>query len=253
MDDVRNSGERSLLPHYQRLKVHIVDQISCGKLRPGQRIPSEGDLVKSFAVSRMTANRALRELESEGFITRVQGVGSFVATSKSESTVLAIRNIADEIRARHQRHTSLVVQLGEAREPRFNRLLGLPDRTAHFRSVLVHHADDVPLQLEDRRVNPAFAPDYLQQDFTQVTPNAHLMAQGALQYAEHIFEAELPSGPVARLLQIRRSEPCIVLRRRTWSLGMVASFAVITAPSSRYRYTGSFGSAPTGAQVLPPI
>ena len=49
------------LPHYQRLKAFVTDEIEAGRLRPGDRIPSELDLIKRFGVSRMTANRALRE------------------------------------------------------------------------------------------------------------------------------------------------------------------------------------------------
>lgn len=253
MADGQRFHSEDLLPHYKRLKAYILDQVSSGKLRPGQRIPSEGDLVKTFAVSRMTANRALRELESEGAIVRVQGVGSFVSRSKTESTVLDIRSIADEIRERDQQYRCRVVQLSEEHDLHCNAILGLPKNAAHFRSVLVHCADGVPVQLEDRRVNPAFAPDYLQQDFTRVTPNEHLMSVGSLQYAEHVFEAEIPTASAARLLNLRKSEPCIVLRRRTWSLGLVASFAVITSPSSRYRYKGVFGSAPPRAAALPPL
>jgi GntR family histidine utilization transcriptional repressor len=183
----------------------------------------------------------------------VQGVGSFVAPSKTESTVLEIRSIADEIRRRGQQYRCRVVQLAEAHDSRCNAILGLPKDATHFRSVLVHYAGDVPVQLEDRRVNPAFSPDYLRQDFTEVTPNEHLMSIGSLQYAEHVFEAEVPTASVARHLNLRKSEPCIVLRRRTWSLGIVASFAVITSASSRYRYKGVFGSPPPRATALPPL
>ena len=49
-------------PRYQQLKELIIDQISSGALKPSQRVPSENQLVVSMGVSRMTANRALREL-----------------------------------------------------------------------------------------------------------------------------------------------------------------------------------------------
>ena len=53
-----------------------------------------------FGISRMTVNRALRELVEQGRIVRVAGVGSFVAEDKPQSTLLQIANIASEIRAR---------------------------------------------------------------------------------------------------------------------------------------------------------
>jgi GntR family transcriptional regulator, histidine utilization repressor len=69
----------SALPRYQQLKQQIIGQISRGELKPRDRVPSENDLVGSAGVSRMTANRALRELNDEGYVERVAGVGTFVA------------------------------------------------------------------------------------------------------------------------------------------------------------------------------
>jgi GntR family histidine utilization transcriptional repressor len=53
-------------PMYQQLKDLIIERISSGELRPADRVPSENDLVEAMNVSRMTANRALRELTDEG-------------------------------------------------------------------------------------------------------------------------------------------------------------------------------------------
>ena len=68
--------------------------------RPDTALPSEHELVAQFGISRMTANRALRELVEQGRVVRVAGVGSFVAEDKPQSTLLQIANIASEIRAR---------------------------------------------------------------------------------------------------------------------------------------------------------
>ena len=66
-------------PRYQQLKEMIIERISNGELRPADRVPSENELVESMNVSRMTANRALRELNDEGYVERVAGKGTFVA------------------------------------------------------------------------------------------------------------------------------------------------------------------------------
>ncbi|MGO4610396.1 UTRA domain-containing protein, partial [Variovorax sp. 2RAF20] len=86
-----------------------------------------------------------------------------------------------------------------------------------FHSVLVHYEDDKPIQVEDRLVNPAEAPDYLDQDFTTITPNDYLSRVAPLVRGEHVVEAVLASPEECRLLQIDRGEPCLLIRRRTWS------------------------------------
>ena len=56
---------------YQQLKDLIIGRISSGELKPRDRVPSENELVNAMNVSRMTANRALRELTDEGYVDRV--------------------------------------------------------------------------------------------------------------------------------------------------------------------------------------
>ena len=77
--------ENEVGPKYQRLKSHIIARIKAGDWQPAHQLPSEHELVSSLQVSRMTVNRALRELASEGYLTRVPGVGTFVAEIHSRS------------------------------------------------------------------------------------------------------------------------------------------------------------------------
>ena len=91
-----NRTNVSLQPLYLQVKRHILDNIGSGKWGTSTRVPSENDIVKSFGVSRMTANRALRELRDEGVLVRIAGVGSFVADSSAHAHPLEIRSIAEE-------------------------------------------------------------------------------------------------------------------------------------------------------------
>ncbi len=228
-------------PHYLRLKRHVLRQIADGTWAPGDRIPSEGDLTREFGVSRMTANRALRELADYGAITRVQGVGSFVAGPKVESTMVAVRSIRDEIEQRGQRHSTEVLAVGPATADRtLATAFGLPGGAPLFHSRLLHAADGRPLQLEDRYVNPASAPGYLEQNFAMATPHAYLTQVAPLERAEHVIEADLPSKEIAGHLRIQVTEPVLVLNRRTWSRGRVASVVRMIHPARQYRLSGTF-------------
>ena len=60
-------------PLYLKVKRHILDNIGSGKWATSSRVPSENDIVKSFGVSRMTANRALREFARWPSWRRISG------------------------------------------------------------------------------------------------------------------------------------------------------------------------------------
>lgn len=229
-------------PLYLGLKQEIRRHVESGDWPPGSRVPSENQIVEAYGVSRMTANRALRELAQEGLVRRVQGVGSFVAEPKGASALVEIRNIADEICGRgHVHEADLIVLRSESAPPGVCAGLGLPEGATIFHSVIVHRENRQPVQVEDRFVNPHAAPDYLAQDFAATTPNAYLSAIAPIAGAEQIVEAVRPAEWEARLLAIEADEPCLLVRRRTWSAGRTVTTARLVYPGSRYRLEGAFG------------
>ncbi len=63
---------------YQGILTTLSDGIRAGKYKPGQRLPSEAQLSRTFGASRLTVARALNELEAAGSIVRRPGSGSYV-------------------------------------------------------------------------------------------------------------------------------------------------------------------------------
>ena len=223
-------------PLYAQLKDHIRGRIETGDWPPGHRVPSENEWVERLGVSRMTAHRALRELAAEGLVLRIRGKGSFVAEKKRSSQFQSVPNIAEEIRARGGQHGASVLLLqNETCGPELADALGLPIGAPAIHSVIVHREGDLPIQIEDRFVNPAFAPDYGVQDFQAVTPNSYLSALAPIERAEQFIEAVTAQPWECRLLAIARTEPCLLVRRRTWSAGAVVSTVRLLYPGSRYR------------------
>ncbi|ENY71774.1 histidine utilization repressor [Aeromonas diversa CDC 2478-85] len=223
-------------PRYRQIRQFVLDAIGCGELNPGDRIPTEAALCERFGVSRMTVNKALRELTAEGWLVRTAGSGSFVADRRAESPLLEIRNIADEIAERGARYSARVIRLEQQRaDDKVAVQLGLRVGAPIFHSLIVHQSDNEPLQLEERFVDAERLPGYGEQDFTALTPNAYLMQVCPLSEMEHLVEAVLPSAGEAALLQVRVDTPCLLLHRRTWSEGGLVSYARLLSPGDRYR------------------
>ncbi|WP_020651885.1 histidine utilization repressor [Massilia niastensis] len=227
-------------PIFQQIKNYLVGGIASGRWKEGDLVPSEQALVRHFGVSRMTVNRAVRELTAEQVLVRRQGSGTYVAPQKYQATLVEIRNIADEIRARGKLHRSdprLLRQ--ELADQALATEFGLEPGAQLFHSLIVHFENEVPIQLEDRWVNPACAPAYLEQDFSSITPNEHLMAVAPLQGATYAIEAQLAPASVAELLAIPPGSCCLVLHRRTTSAGRAASVVTMWHPGHLARFTGS--------------
>lgn len=224
------------LPKFSQIKQHICEKIESGEWAQHSKVPSENELSVLFNVSRMTARRALQELTEQGVLVRSQGAGTFVATFKTQSSLLEIRNIADEISERGHHHSALQIELREAVvEKEMAILLNVPIKSKVFYSEVLHLENGEPIQLEQRFVNPSLITDYLKQDFTKITPHEYLSLVAPLTEATHEVEAILASANNCDALAISHPSACLQVKRRTWSSQGVVSYAILTSPGEKYR------------------
>ncbi|MDO6619678.1 histidine utilization repressor [Shewanella sp. 6_MG-2023] len=228
-----------MLAKFAQIKQSIQARIEAGEWQENDQVPSENQLAELFSCSRMTARRALTELVEAGVLERTQGIGTFVAGIKSQSSLLAIRNIADEIKDRGHGYSVKQLKLTQIAATRPVAVaLGLEIGDLVYYSVLLHCEQDAPLQVEERFVNPELVPDYLLQDFTQLTPHEYLSKVAPLTEARHRIEAIIASEQMQQLLNIEPTEPCLQILRRTWSRKGVVSFARLVHPGSKFSLGG---------------
>jgi GntR family transcriptional regulator, histidine utilization repressor len=224
-----------MLPLYVQVKDHILGNINSGAWAAGSRVPSENELVESFGISRMTANRALRELAGDGYLARVPGVGTFVKEQAARTSMMELRNIAEEIEARGHQHSSrLITREKVTATHALTEEFEWQSAKPLFHLVVVHEENGLPVQLEYRWVNPLIAADFLIQNFTRQTPTAYLLNTVPVDELEHSVEAVMPDAAQQKLLGIAATEPCLALHRRSWSKGQVVTVATLVYPASRY-------------------
>jgi GntR family transcriptional regulator, arabinose operon transcriptional repressor len=73
-------GRATMATHkYREILEKIQEDIALGKYKPGQRLPSETELVRRYGASRMTVFRAMHELQALGVVIRRVGSGTFVS------------------------------------------------------------------------------------------------------------------------------------------------------------------------------
>ncbi|BEP33196.1 histidine utilization repressor [Variovorax sp. V59] len=226
---------------YAQVKDHISRRIQDGTWPAGHRLPSESELVAQFGISRMTVNRALRELMEQGRIVRVAGVGSFVAENKPQSTLLQIANIASEIRQRgHDYRCEMLAVERLSASPDVAAWLDMRAGTSVFHSVCLHLENDTPVQLEERYVNPLVVPDFLEQDFAAVPPSEYLVRHVPFDQIEHVVDAVLPTAEQAERLAMAPTDPCLLLTRRTWTRNTPVTWVRCLHPASRYSLGSRF-------------
>ena len=218
-------------PVYQRLKQAISQLVKQGQWPAEMLIPSEMQLVAAMGVSRMTVNRAMRELTVEGVLQRQQGVGTFVAARKPLQLGLAVEDIADQVTQSGAEHSLQVLRQTQAGATSDEaKQMGVAVGSPLFRGVFVHFADGKPVQLEERLLNVALAPEFSQQDFTQITPYQFMRQQHAIERVEKWVEAVLPQRWEGQLFGLAENKPCLQMHRTVWMGEQILSQVRLLTP-----------------------
>lgn len=226
-------------PAYLQIKSFVLDKIQSGEWQEGHLIPTELALCDQFSVSRMTVNRALRELSNDGLLVRIKGSGTYVAQPKYQSTLIEIRSIAQDIRERGHIHSSKVLSMERLKATaKQAKAYDIRTGTPLFRSIIVHLENDIPIQYEDRFVDATRAPDYLDQNWDIITPNEYLTRVAPLPKGFYTIEVQMPTEAIAAALSMKPQDPCLVLNRTTYSGGNFTSFARMWHPGDRYKFAG---------------
>jgi GntR family transcriptional regulator len=99
------------IPLYRRIEKDLLTQIVEGRLGPGQVIPAERELCDHYGVSRITVRRAIRELETTGYVQRRQGKGTFVNRFRIRREMGRLISFSEELRMQGRVPSSRLLNL----------------------------------------------------------------------------------------------------------------------------------------------
>ncbi|XBS67931.1 histidine utilization repressor [Acerihabitans sp. KWT182] len=225
---------------YKQIKNIIDQRIEAEEWPSDFQIPTEEELADEFGASRLTVRRALRELQTEGVLIRIQGRGTFVIGPRMQCAVFTLSDISEEISQNGGLHSCRVIEhCVLPPDSTMRNMLQLPFESVIYHSRLLHLEDGTPIQLEDRFVNAAEAPEYIEQDFTRTSPHSYLLLKTTVTTVDNMIRAVRADDEAKQLLQIDALQPCLLLDRSTWRDGIPVTRSRFLYPGDRYRLRSS--------------
>lgn len=217
----------------ERIRSDIEARIRAGDWRPGDRIPFEHELVKSYGCSRATVSKALGSLARAGLIERRRKAGSFVAHPQVHSAVLEVPDLAQIIAARGavyawQRTARTLGEGGDVVTSPALRIEG------------THFEDGAPLAIERRLIALAAVPAARDEPFEDEAPGSWLLRHVPWTAARHRIRAVEASPAEARALAIRPRTACLELTRVTWRAGAPVTEVRQLFPGDRFDLVAEF-------------
>jgi GntR family transcriptional regulator len=200
-------------PHYRQIEQALRERIAT--LRPGERLPSDAELVEEFKVSRMTARHAMQRLAEDGLIRREPGRGSFVTTPPAHRRTNRLMTFTQEMtragRIPSSRVLTRVIRPSTAAEAAS---LGIPTHqpVVHLRRLRL--ADGEPIALESTVLIGGTADAVMTADLAGGSLHDTLGHAGfVLRRGSGTISAAAATAGDARLLAIRPGDPLLVEQR----------------------------------------
>ncbi len=233
---------RSGIPFYYQIMRDLKEQIIAGKLAPGHQLPSEAELTKRFAVSRVVVRQALQILDDQGLIRRVKGKGSFVSEKLADDATPHISGSLEDLIHIGPDTRIRVVEFRLVKPtPDLAETFAVDEDSDLFYVQRVRLVGDRPLAVLTNHI-PYEVGACLSLSELEHEPLILLIEKRAglqIDWASQVFEAVAADDEMARLLEVDLLTPLLKLTLTVYtSDARVVDLAEVYYRSDRYKHRG---------------
>lgn len=228
-----------------RIAGHILDRIKSGIWKPGDRVPTEADFMREFSASRMTVHHVLKDLARRGYVERTAGAGTIVAAPRPYVSHYDHHDIIEEIEGRGERHSArAVVQTIRPATTEEAEMFRIIQGAPLFHAIVVHMAEGIPFELEDRLIDPGVLPDCQKINLAKQSLFFLLRTSRPLRDGEERVRAILPTDRDRDLLGLTSPAACLETIRRTWTDNAIVTRVRLLRPGPSATMSGTIAPAP---------
>ncbi|MGI8384227.1 GntR family transcriptional regulator [Robertmurraya sp. P23] len=200
-------------PFYQQLKDKIIDDIESGKLKHGDKLPSERELAEQYGISRMTARHTLSILEREGVVERRVGAGTFISNYKIEMDFITFNSFTRTMLGKGLTPSTQVLSIKKSlAKPGIANKLHIPVGEEIVIIKRLRNVNGIPISIEESFIPYKYCPDIDH----RITNNHSLYQMLESEYgitlvkAKEYMKVKLAEESDSKLLRIRSESPCVL-------------------------------------------
>ncbi|MCS6763433.1 MAG: GntR family transcriptional regulator [Candidatus Protistobacter heckmanni] len=223
--------------HHQ-ISTLIKDCIAAGRYRPGDQLPTEEALCEAHAVSRVTVRRALKSLETQGYIERQAGRGTFVS-GKAEvlNMPTPIAAYLEKVAQRRALTRPVVKEFGFVSAPYdVSASLQIEEGARVLRVVRLRMMGSLPMVHSTVYLPEEIGRHFKRADFSR-HPLSQLLEREGRSYSriDMVTRARLATPAIAKLLHVAVASALVDVQRIGYDAqGAPIEFQQMQGPSDRF-------------------
>lgn len=234
---------RSPLPLYIQLKELLLQELDDGLYPPGSTFPPEMTLVGQYGLSRATVRQAIKDLEHEGYISRIQGKGTIVIREKSslKRGLSQLTSFTEDMKAHGYETTTKILdyEIGVAPH-RIAELLQIPDSKTIIHINRLRVVNKIPVAINTSYVNLPEDVCMLQEDLERTVSLYAIfeMKKIPLIETDKTIEAISANAEQAKLLGVPEGNPLLKVEGIVFTLNhQPLEYHVVLSRSDMYKYS----------------
>jgi GntR family transcriptional regulator len=202
---------------YLEIRNYMIRQIEKGILNPGDKIPSERELVELFKVSRMTVRHAIDQLVNDGILVRMVGKGTYVSSERLSTSLNILKSFSEDIIASGHRPSAKLIGIERTvASESIASILRIAKSQEVIKVERLRLVDDLEMAITTSffPVSRALPIDEL--DFSATSIYNQIESLGLrIEKAEETVTAQAADRRTAGFLRVKENSPLLMIMRLT--------------------------------------
>lgn len=204
------SGEPYNIPKYLKIVEDIRHDILSGKLKHGEKICSENEIISKYRVSSTTARKSLDILRKDNLIESIQGKGSFVIRSNIYRSLKKITSFSENIKGQALTPSSQLIEktiFGGYTE--YHKKLNLNEDEKILKLQRVKYGSKIPLVISTRYINIKYFPGIENIDLSDSLYEIYKSYNIEIVHSKQLLQLAYLDEYNANLLNLEKNDPVI--------------------------------------------
>ncbi|MFJ9462255.1 GntR family transcriptional regulator [Viridibacillus arvi] len=232
--------KNSKVPLYLQLMEVLIKKIEGKEYVENEQLPSERELCEIYKLSRITVRQALQDLEREGYIYKLHGVGTFVASKSYNQNLVKLYSFTNEMEKLGKKPTTEVLSFNVfAIDDRLAKKMNLYPLEEVYKIVRLRFADGEPLMHETSYLPKKIFPNLTENDLNErsMYDIFHQDYQIGVTKATERLSATLIQEQEAKYLKVKGNQPGMLIKRYAYHHEELIGYNISVALGDKFSYT----------------